>query len=277
MRRNRSQYARHLFLMPLSLLLLVPFYIAVVNAFKTRTDILDNPFSLPVVNLTLDNFIRSAVTPSFNIFKAYGTSVLITSVSVVLLVVLCSMMSFVFARVSNRFLSVCYLLLLSGLMIPPQVILIPLVKVLAKLGLMFTPQGLILYNIGFYVPFTVFIFVGFIRTLSRELDESAKIDGASQFTIFWKILFPLLRPATASAVIFLCLWIWNDFINPVIILGSTKSYTVTTGIFQAVGQYSTNWEDVFALVVLASAPIFLLYLFMQRQFIAGLTEGSLKG
>ncbi|MGV2882150.1 carbohydrate ABC transporter permease [Paenibacillus taichungensis] len=277
MKNNLSQYIRHVFLIPLSLVLLVPFYIAVVNAFKKKTDILSNPFSFPLSNMTLDNFIRSAVTPSFNIFKAYWTSIMITTVSVVLLIFLCSMMSFVFARVNNRFLSVCYLLLLSGLMIPPQVILIPLVQVLSKLGLMFTPQGLILYNIGFYVPFTVFIFVGFIRTLSKELDESAKMDGANQLIIFWRIIFPLLRPATASAVIFLCLWIWNDFINPVIILGSTKSYTVTTGIFQAVGQYSTNWEDIFALVVLASAPIFLLYLFMQRQFISGLTEGSVKG
>ncbi|MFB9278788.1 carbohydrate ABC transporter permease [Cohnella cellulosilytica] len=268
---------RHLFLLPLSMALLIPFYIALVNAFKTKNDILASPFSLPLDRMTFDNFMRSSVTPSFNIFKAYGTSILITGVSVGLLILITSMMSFVFARVQNRVLSVCYLLLLSGLMIPPQVILIPLVKVLAALGLMFTPQGLILYNIGFYIPFTVFIYVGFIRTLSRELDESAKIDGASPSRIFWSILFPLLRPATASAVIFLCLWIWNDFINPVILLGSAGSYTVTTGIFQAVGQYSTNWDDVFALVVLASAPILLLYLFMQRHFIAGLTEGSIKG
>ena len=268
---------RHLFLLPLSMALLIPFYIALVNAFKTKNDILASPFSLPLDRMTFDNFMRSAVTPSFNIFKAYGTSILITGVSVGLVILITSMMSFVFARVQNRVLSVCYLLLLSGLMIPPQVILIPLVKVLAALGLMFTPQGLILYNIGFYIPFTVFIYVGFIRTLSRELDESAKIDGASPSRIFWSILFPLLRPATASAVIFLCLWIWNDFINPVILLGSAGSYTVTTGIFQAVGQYSTNWDDVFALVVLASAPILLLYLFMQRHFISGLTEGSIKG
>jgi raffinose/stachyose/melibiose transport system permease protein len=277
MNTRRPAVLRHLLLLPLSLILLVPFYIALVNAFKTKVDILSHPFSLPFSRLTLDNFQRSAITPSFNIFKAYGNSILITTVSVVLLILICSMMSFVFARMKNRFLSISYLLLLSGLMIPPQVILIPLVKVLAKLGLMFTPQGLILYNIGFYVPFTVFMYVGFIRSLSRELDESAKIDGAGQLLIFWRIIFPLLRPATASAIIFLCLWIWNDFINPIIILGSTKGYTVTTGIFRAVGQYSTNWEDIFALVVMASAPIFLLYLFMQRQFIAGLTEGSVKG
>jgi raffinose/stachyose/melibiose transport system permease protein len=144
MNKRRPAVVRHLFLLPLSLVLLVPFYIALVNAFKTRDDILSRPFSLPLSRLTLDNFQRSAITPSFNIFKAYGNSILITAVSVVLLIFICSMMSFVFARVNNRFLSVSYLLLLlllSGLMIPPQVILIPLVKVLAKLGLMFYAPG----------------------------------------------------------------------------------------------------------------------------------------
>jgi raffinose/stachyose/melibiose transport system permease protein len=277
MTNRRIEVSGHVFLLFLSLILLIPFYIALVNAFKTRADILANPLSMPLARLTLDNFVRSAVTPSFNIFKAYGTSVLITSVSVFLLIVICAMMSYVIARNKHSFYKLTYLVLLSGLMIPAQVILIPIVKVLASLGLMFTPQGLILYNIGFYIPFTVFTYVGYIGTISAELDESAKIDGAGKFTIFWRIIFPLMRPATASAVIFLCLWIWNDFVNPTIILGSTKGYTVTTGIFRAIGQYSTNWEDVFALVVMASFPVLLMYLFMQRFFIAGLTEGSVKG
>lgn len=277
MTSRRFEVARHALLLFLSLFLLVPFYIALVNAFKTREDILANPLALPFARLTFDNFVRSAVTPSFNIFKAYGTSVLITTVSVCLIVFLCSMMSYVIARSKRRFFTGAYLLLLSGLMIPAQVILIPIVKVLNAFDLMFTPQGLILYNIGFYVPFTVFTYVGYIRTISPELDESGTIDGAGKFTIFWRIIFPLMRPSTATAIIFLCLWIWNDFVNPQIILGAAKSYTVTTGIFRAVGQYSTNWEDIFALVVMAALPVFLLYLFMQRHFISGLTSGSVKG
>ncbi|MBO9605763.1 MAG: carbohydrate ABC transporter permease [Paenibacillaceae bacterium] len=277
MTSRRIEVARHALLLILSLFLLVPFYIALVNAFKTRDDILGNPLSFPFAELTFDNFIRSAVTPSFNIFKAYGTSLLITSVSVCLIVFLCSMMSYVIARNKRPFFSVSYLLLLSGLMVPAQVILIPTVKVLSALGLMFSPQGLILYNIGFYVPFTVFTYVGYIQTISPELDESAKMDGAGKLTIFWRIIFPLMRPSTATAIIFLSLWIWNDFVNPLIILGSAKGYTVTTGIFRAVGQYSTNWEDIFALVIMAAFPVFMLYLFMQKQFIAGLTSGSIKG
>jgi len=103
------------------------------------------------------------------------------------------------------------------------------------------------------------------------------MDGAGPVRIFWSIIFPLLRPVTASGVIFLFLWIWNDFLNPLILLGSTKGYTVTTGIYRAVGQYSTNWEYVFSLVVLASLPVLIIYLLMQRQFIDGLTEGAVKG
>jgi len=269
--------SRHVFLMLLSLILLVPFYITVVNSFKNRQDIIQNPAGLPFSRLTLQNFADAALSPSFNIFKAYGTSILITAVSVILLIIISSMMAYVTARGEHPFLKYVYLLLLTGLMIPPQVILIPLVKVLTGLGLMFTPQGLILYYIGFYIPFTVFLYTGFIRTLSKELDESARMDGAGPIRIFWSIIFPLLRPVTASGVIFLFLWIWNDFLNPLILLGSTKGYTVTTGIYRAVGQYSTNWEYVFSLVVLASLPVLIFYLLMQRQFIDGLTEGAVKG
>jgi len=157
--------SRHVFLMLLSLILLVPFYITVVNSFKNRQDIIQNPAGLPFGWLTLQNFADAALSPSFNIFKAYGTSILITAVSVILLIIISSMMAYVTARGEHPFLKSVYLLLLTGLMIPPQVILIPLVKVLTGLGLM--------YYIGFYIPFTVFLYTGFIRTLSKELDESA--------------------------------------------------------------------------------------------------------
>ena len=268
---------RHAFLGALSLLLLVPFYIAVVNAFKPKDLILSDPLGIPFSELTFHAFVRSAITPSFNIFKAYGTTALITVVSAFFIIVLSSMMSYVIARNRSRFLTGTYLLLLAGLMIPNQVILIPIVKVLSAMNLMFTPAGLILYNIGWYIPFTVFTYTGFIRTISRELDESAKIEGAGPFMIFWRVIFPLIRPATASVVIFLFLWIWNDFLNPLIILGSTRGYTVTTGLFRVIGQYSVNWDEVFALVVMASLPVLIMYLFMQRNFISGLTEGAIKG
>jgi raffinose/stachyose/melibiose transport system permease protein len=268
---------RHAFLICLSCLLLIPFYIALVNAFKPKAAIVSDPMGIPFAALTLDNFAKVAITPTFNIFKAYQVTAVITFASIICLVVLASMMSYVIARGKHKFFGFTYLLLLGGLMIPPQVILLPVVKLLRVLGLMFTETGLVFYNVGWYIPFTVFIYTGFIRSISRELDESAIMEGANSFGIFWRVIFPILKPPTASVVIFLFLFIWNDFLNPLIILGSTKGYTVTTGIYLAIGPYSVNWNEIFALVVLASLPVLVVFLLMQRFFVSGMTEGAVKG
>ncbi|RED57463.1 carbohydrate ABC transporter permease [Cohnella phaseoli] len=277
MSERAANRLRHVFLILLCLVLLVPFYIAVVNAFKPKDAIVSDPMGIPFAKLTLRNFAEAAFTPTFNIFKAYGTTALITIASIVCLVALGSMMSYVLARTKHRFFTFAYLLLLGGMMIPPQVILIPIIKLLRALGLMFSESGLILYNTGWYIPFTAFIYTGFIRTISKELDESAMMEGANGFQIFWRIIFPILKPPTASVVIFLFLFVWNDFLNPLVLLGSTKGYTVTTGIYMAVGQYSTNWDKIFALVVLASLPVLIVFLFLQRYFVSGLADGAVKG
>lgn len=268
---------RHAFLILLCLVLLVPFYIAVVNAFKPKAAIVSDPMGIPFAELTLRNFSKAAFTPTFNIFKAYGTTAVITIASIVCLVALGSMMSYVLARSKGKFFTFAYLLLLGGMMIPPQVILIPIIKLLRALGLMFTETGLVLYNTGWYIPFTAFIYTGFIRTISKELDESAMMEGANGFQIFWRIIFPILKPPSASVVIFLFLFVWNDFLNPLVLLGSTKGYTVTTGIYLAVGQFSTNWDQIFALVVLASLPVLIVFLLLQRYFVSGLSDGAVKG
>jgi raffinose/stachyose/melibiose transport system permease protein len=169
------------------------------------------------------------------------------------------------------------LLLLCGLMIPPQVILMPVTQVLRATHLMTTLQGLILFNVGYYVPFGVFVFSGFIRTVPVELEESAAIDGASPGQVFWRIVFPLLRPATASVLIFLGVWIWNDFIDPLIILGPSQGTTITTGIYRSIGQYQVDFGGVFALMFLATLPVLIFFLALQKQFVKGLTGGATKG
>jgi raffinose/stachyose/melibiose transport system permease protein len=169
------------------------------------------------------------------------------------------------------------LVLLCGLMIPPQVILMPISDVLRIGHLMTTLQGLVLFNVGYYVPFGVFVFTGFIRTIPVELEESAAMDGASRFQAFWRIVFPLLRPATASVLIFLGVWIWNDFIDPLVILGPSQGTTVTTGIYRSIGQYKADFGSVFALMFLATLPVVIFFFALQKQFVAGLTLGSSKG
>lgn len=272
-----GQVARHTFLLIMSLLFMVPFYVAIVNVFKTRIDIIRSPMSIPWTRSTLDNIVRNLFAPHFNVLIGYGTSLVIAALTVVAVVVLGSMMSYVLCRKKQRFFQYAYLLLLAGLMIPAQVILLPIVQVLRHLHLMFTVWGLLLMNVGWYLPFAAFLFVGYMRTVSPQFDESARMDGASDVRIFFRIIFPLISPCVASIIIFVSLWTWNDFVNPLIILGSSDFYTITIGVYRAVGQYVQKWEDVFAVVFIAIVPVIIFYLFMQKQFVSGLTAGALKG
>ena len=268
--------ARHGFLMLMSALFVVPFYIAVVNVFKTREDIFANPLGIPFARLTLDNIARNLDSPHFNVGVAYGTSFVLSGMTVVLVVLLAAAMSYVISRKQHRFFTYAYLLLLAGLMVPAQVILLPLIHVLRRLHLMFSVQGLLVANLAWYMPFAVFVFVGYVRTIPLQLDESARLDGAGELLIFARIIYPLIGPAVASVIIFVSLWTWNDFVNPLIILGSSKYYTITIGVYRAIGQYVQKWEDVFAIVFMAILPVVLFYLFMQRRFVSGLTAGALK-
>ena len=267
----------HVFLLTMSFIFVVPFYIAVVNVFKTREDIIRTPMAIPWGRLTLENLARNINTRYFNVFVAYGTSVFLSALTVFFVILLAGMLSYVLCRKQHRFFKYAYFLLLAGLMIPAQVILLPIVQVLRTFHLMFTLQGLLLMYIGWYMPFTAFVLVGYMRTISPQLDESAFMDGAGDLRIFFQIIFPLTGPAVASVIIFITLWTWNDFVNPLIILGTSEYYTVTIGVYRAIGQYVQRWEDVFAIVFLAVAPIIVFYIAMQKRFVGGLTTGALKG
>ena len=267
--------ARHLFLIVMSALFVVPFYIAIVNVFKTRADIFANPLSIPFARLTFDNILRNLSTASFNLGIAYSTSVVLSALTVALVVTMAAAMSYVISRKRHRFYKYAYLLLLAGLMVPAQVILLPLVQVLRRLHPMSTVHGLLAANLAWYMPFAAFVFVGYIRTIPQQLDESARIDGANDLVIFGRIIYPLIGSAVAS-VVFITLWTWNDFINPLIILGTSRFYTITIGVYRAVGQYVQKWEDVFAIVFMAIFPVIVFYLFMQKRFVSGLTAGALK-
>lgn len=272
-----GEVVRNAFLIVMCLIFVVPFYVAIVNVFKTRVDIVRTPMAIPWARLTLDNLWRNLNSPSFSVWIGYGTSLVLSSLTVSLVILTSTMMSYVLCRKKHPFFKYAYLLLIAGLMIPAQVILLPIVQVLRKVHLMFTVQGLLLMYIGWYMPFAAFVFVGYMRTISPQFDESARIDGAGDVRVFFRIIFPLISPAVASVVIFVALWTWNDFVNPLIILGSSDYYTITIGVYKAIGQYVQKWEDVFAVVFLAIVPVIVFFFIMQRQFISGLTTGALKG
>jgi raffinose/stachyose/melibiose transport system permease protein len=272
----RVPWLRPVVALIISAFFLVPLYMILVNVFKQGEKITQSPSSLPVPP-TLDN-ITALLSRTDNLFWASLTnSIVVTTLSIILLTILSAMLGHYLARAHSRWARVAMLLLLSGLMIPPQVILMPITQVLRALGLMSTLQGLVLFNVGYYIPFGVFVFTGFLRGIPIELEEAAAIDGASRARIFWRVVFPLLRPATASVLIFLGVWIWNDFIDPLVILGPSQGTTITTGIYRSIGQYQADFGTVFALMFLATLPVLIFYLFLQKQFVKGLTGGATKG
>ena len=276
--RRRKKWAgrlgRNVLTILFALIYLIPLYIAVVNSFKSYWDVIKSPLSLPT-SPTLDNFIEAF--QSSNILSLYGTSILITGTSVALLILICSTAAYIIIRRKNKICKFLYGFALIGIMVPPVVTLVPSIKTLSILGLMYTPWGLLMFYGGAYFSTTIFLYTGFINSIPETLDESAYIDGANTVTIFFRIIFPLLKPCTATVIILMGMWIWNDFLNPMYILGSTAGKTITLGIYNSIGAYTSKWNMVFANVILASFPVVVLYLCMQKQFMTGLTAGAVKG
>jgi len=267
---------RNLLLLLTAFIYIVPFYIAIVNAFKKEKDIFASPLGIPFKNLTMDNLVRNFNSPNFNVLQAYLFTIALVIVTLLLVTLLSSMLSYILSRNRTGFYKVAYMLLLAGLLIPIQVILLPIIQILRTINLMLTAPGLVLLYIAWYMPFTTFVLTGYISTISPQLDESAKMDGAGPLLIFFRIILPLMKPALTSVAIFIMVWTWNDFITPLVIFGSGKHYTVTTGIYRAIGQYTQKWDDVFAILFYAITPLAICYLWMQKYFISGLTAGSIK-
>ncbi|MBO0916520.1 carbohydrate ABC transporter permease [Streptomyces laculatispora] len=257
-------------------LFFLPIYVVLVNVFKNGSEIVANPLALPTPP-TLDNIESVLTRPDHLFWYGLTNSVEVTVISMVVTTVVSAMLGHYLARSSGVVAKVVMVTLLCGLMVPPAVILTPITDVLRSLGLMSSVPGLVLAYLGYYVPFGVLVFAGFTKTIPRELEEAAEIDGAGPYRAFWQVVFPLMRPASASVLIFLGVWIWNDFLNPLLILGPSTGTTVTVGIYRAIGEHQADYGTVFALMFLATLPILVFYVAFQKHFVKGLTGGATKG
>ncbi len=256
----------------------LPLYMAVVNTFKTQEQILVDPLGFPAP-FTLENLVNAFSRPDNLIARGLMTSTILVVVSVFFIVIFSSAIGYYIARHNTRFTQGLQLLFLAGLMIPSQIYLIPIVQIFRKFHLIGSFSGMLVVFIGGgLLSFAVFVYSGFIKNIPLEVEEAALIDGANKFQMFWKILFPLLRPATAAVVIFLSLWIWNEFLLPLILLGPGNGVTITLGVYMSLGQlYTINYGQMFAMMMIASLPMLALFVAFQREFIAGLVSGALKG
>jgi len=256
----------------------LPLYMAVVNTFKTQEQILADPLGYPTP-FTLDNLANAFSRTDNLIARGLLTSTILVVISVFFIVIFSSAIGYYIARHNTRFTRGLQLLFLAGLMIPSQIYLIPIVQIFRKFHLIGSFSGMLLVFIGGgLLSFAIFVYTGFIKNVPVEIEEAALIDGASKFQMFWIILFPLLRPATATVVIFLSLWIWNEFLLPLILLGPGNGVTITLGVYMSLGQlYTINYGQMFAMMMIASLPMLVLFFAFQKEFIAGLVGGALKG
>lgn len=255
-----------------------PLYLLVTNAFKTEADILGSPFSFPADGFTLDNIIAAATSTDFNVIAAYGTTAFLVVVVNVLSILVTGPAAYAIARGIRRGHRIVLLVMLAGLFIPSQAIVIPVIYVLKAIGLMGTMPGLILFQTALTIPTTLFLFTAYVQSIPRELDEAARIDGASRQGTFWRVIFPLMMPAIATAVVLNTVGVWADFVNPRIILGPGSGlYTVTTGVYAAISKYSTDYTLVYSNMLLAVVPVIVFYVLLQKRIIGGLTSGAVKG
>jgi raffinose/stachyose/melibiose transport system permease protein len=267
--------ARAIIAILVMLAFVVPIYLTVVNAFKTDPAIASSPGALPL-HPTLGNLSAALNQPGDVLQIGLRNSLIVVVCSVALLIPLSSAFSFWIIRKKSRARAVIIAVLAADLMIPPQITVLPTIRILTYLGLDHTYQGLVLANIGGgYLSFAVFVYVGFLRSIPGEIIEAARIDGATGLRIWWTIIMPLVRPATATVGIFLSLWIWNDFLNPLLIIGPISGQTVTVGLYESVSsQVQPDYGLQFGFMFLAALIPVIGYLLAQKQFRAGLTAGS---
>lgn len=257
-----------------ALLFLVPFYFVMINSVKSFGDVLANAAGWPEV-FRWDNYAR--VWEIMRFPSAFLNSFLITVFSNLGLIVISSMAAHQMVRRPNRINLLLLFMFIAAMVIPFQSIMIPLVKVASNLGIMNSMWGLVIAYFGFGVSLNVFLFHGFVKSVPKEIEEAAVVDGCTPYGVFWRIVFPLLKPMTVTIILLNTLWIWNDFLLPLLFLYDPSLRTIPLATFSFFGQYTKQWDLALAGLVLGITPIIIFFLIMQRHIIAGITVGSVKG
>ena len=254
-------------------IMLYPLIVMVMSAFKSNAEIFASPFALPD-SFAFTNASRMWSETSFFLYLL--NSLIVTGAAIAAIVVFGTMAAYGIARYRFRLSGAVFMFFLAGLMVPLKLAIIPLFIQLDTLGLIDTRLGLILVYTAMGLPSAVFILTGFLRTLPGELEESARIEGASELRIMLQVMLPLARPAMVIAAIQNAVPIWNDFFFPLVFISSDRLKTLPQGLTVFIGEYNTDWGVLFAGLTLAALPITAVYIAMSRQFIAGLTQGAGK-
>jgi len=274
----------------LFLIYMLPFALVLINSSKPSLQIIMNPLALPESFTQLFTNIKTVMeSPNVRYGSSFVSSFFITVISVGLLVLFSSMAAWVLVRTKSILSSVIFMVFVAAMVIPFQVVMFPLISWLhlleVKLGLFQTSlrllqnyPGIILAYIGFGSSLSIFLFHGFIKSVPLELEEAATIDGCTKPAVFFKIVFPILTPITVTIVILNSIWIWNDYLLPMMVLGSGNAVqTLPLAVASFVGSFVKKWDLILTATLLTMLPVVVMFLILQKHIIKGIVDGAVKG
>ena len=255
-------------------IIIIPITVVLFGSFKDMGELFANPFALPS-SWSFDNYV--AVIVEHNLGRAFLNSVIVTAASVFLTLFIGSLAAYGAARLTGWRSWLVFGFIVAGMSVPAQANMIPQYVQFSRLGLLNGLPGLILINIVVGIPVSVFIMGGFMKTLPRELYEAAAVDGVGPWRTYWNVVLPLSMPAIAATAIFLFVIQWNELLYPLLFIQSPQFETIPLTLLNFQGEFLTNYPLLFTGVAIASIPITIAYVFLQRYFVEGLTSGSVKG
>jgi multiple sugar transport system permease protein/raffinose/stachyose/melibiose transport system permease protein len=259
-------------LLPISLLMVFPFVWLLLTSLREQNTVFSGPF-FPT-SITGRAYVNAWTSIGFPLH--FWNSLWMTTVTVAGVLVFATLSGYAFAKLDFPFKNVLYLLLLTTLMMPATALIIPLYLELKSLGLLNTQVGLVVLYVSGSAPFSMFLMRAFFQTLPDELVEAARVDGSSEFTIFRRVILPLAAPGIATVVIFQFLQTWNEFLMANTVLQDTDKLPLQPVLFSLMGQYSTDWPTLTAGLTLSIIPVVVVYVRMQKRFVAGMTLGAVK-
>ncbi|WP_411346634.1 carbohydrate ABC transporter permease [Paenibacillus sp. WLX1005] len=273
-RKLASEILLFIITLLLAIVFFFPIFFNLMSAFKSNGEILRNALSFPT-SLYLDNFKYLLTETDFP--RAIVNSLILTTVSIVMQILIIPMAGYAIERHHAKWTNGMFMYFLAGMMIPFQAYMIPLFKELKILGLYGSLAGPILIYVAGAVGFGCLLYTSFVKGIPREIEEAAEIDGCNRYSIFWRIVFPLLGPVTASMIVLNGLNIWNDFLLPMLVLPSGEPKTMVVEIYRYIGEFSSRWDMIFAGTALSVIPVLIVFVTMQKYFVKGISAGATKG
>jgi len=252
-----------------------PFYFMLINSLKNRREAGLMNLKLPEKILFIENYAQVIEANNYMIIRAFINSVLITAGGILLLIIVCSLGGYILQRAAGKLMNGISFFLLTGLMLPPAIL--PSIWILNILGIYRTLFGMILIEAALQIPFTAMLYRGYTATIPGEMEESAFMDGCSSVKMFARIIFPLLKPVTATIIVLSAVTIFNDFVNPLYFLPGTRNPTVQLTLYNFIGRFSSSYNLLFANVVLITIPPLVLFIFFNQRIVSGITAGAIKG